>query len=71
MRPDPAVGAMKAVAVVMVVAIVALIVHLANRPDIQCPPQDHPVQAQVQVHGHDQAEWICGASLTVGVKAKP
>ena len=69
MRSDPAVGAMKAVAVVMVVAIVALIVHLANRPDIECPPQDHPVWAQVLNHGNGQ--WICGASLTVGVKAKP
>ena len=73
MRGDPVVGAMKAAAAIMVVIAVLVIVariHTAQaQAAINCPPQDHPVWAQVLNHGH--GEWICGSSLTVGVKARP
>lgn len=35
---------------------------------LNCPPQDHAVWAQTLDHG--RGEWICGASLTVGVKSR-
>ena len=73
MRGDPVVRAMKAVCAVAVVIIVVMIVAGIRRDQAQaainCPPQDHPVWAQVLNHGH--GEWICGSSLTVGVKARP
>ena len=66
---DPVVLAMKAAAAILALAAVALIVHLASRgPHIQCPPQDHPVWAQVLDRG--RGEWICGDSLTAGVTAR-
>ena len=37
---------------------------------LHCPAPDHPVKAQVLVHGHDRWEWICGESLTITGKSR-
>jgi hypothetical protein len=69
---DPVLIAIQAACIILACAAAALIVAGCQRHQAQaalnCPPQDHPVWAQVLGHGH--GEWICGASITVGVKSR-
>ena len=56
------------IALALIVLAVTAWAWSSRGPHIHCPPQDHPVWAQVLNHGH--GEWICGASLNVGVKSR-
>ena len=55
------------VALAIVVLAVSAWAWSSRGPHIDCPPQDHPVWAQILDHGH--GEWIFGASLTIEVGA--
>jgi hypothetical protein len=35
---------------------------------LNCPAPDHPVWASTLNHGHGM--WICGESITIGVKSR-
>ena len=52
------------IALALIVLAVAGWAWSSRGPHIQCPPPDHPVYASV-IH-----QWICGASLNVGVKSR-
>jgi hypothetical protein len=69
---DPVLLAMKLAAAVLAVAAAVLIAGAVHRAQAQaavtCRPWNHPVWAQVLNHG--RGRWICGESLTFGVKSR-
>jgi hypothetical protein len=64
-RRDPVtLGLQMACLVLALVAMALLVARLTAAPPPACPAPDHPVWASTL------QQWLCGDSLTVGVKSR-